>query len=108
MGRANDVPCDVDKCKYDPSPGDLGPDGCGLMAENAFAVWFYNKWKRFGPVAFELVHLEVNESEAAGLLDKLVLIDEWAPEIARVKQKREQDREAAQRPRRPARTRRRR
>lgn len=86
--KRNDVPCDVGECKYSPSPGDTGPNGCGLLPQNEFAVWFYPRWKTFGSQAFEFVDIEMTPYDAECLMDKLMIIDEHAPAIAEAQQKR--------------------
>lgn len=76
-----DVPCDTGDCKYSPSPGDTGPKGCGLLPENEFVVWLYPKFKRFGEMSFKLVDIELSGDEGETLLEKLSMIDDYAPAI---------------------------
>lgn len=84
-----DVPCDVGDCKYNPSPGDLGPKGCGLMHENEFVVWLYPKWKKFGEATFNLVDIKLTPEGAETLLEKLVMIEEYIPGIQEAQESRQ-------------------
>ena len=87
-GREDDVPCDSENgwadCPYASwqcgSPGNDGPDGCGLASENVQAVEFYTRWKRFGEKTWDLVELE-DEPALDDLMAKLSIIDEYAPRI---------------------------
>lgn len=75
------VPCDVDKCPYDPSPGDTSEKGCGLAYENHEAVWFYSRWKQFGELAMTFCDLQFTQDNAEIFLDKLMVIDEYIPRL---------------------------
>lgn len=76
------------RCKYVPSPGDTGPEGCGLLPENEFPVSFYTKWKAFGPVALQLTHLELTEADGDLLLEKLMVIEQYYPALCEAEQRR--------------------
>jgi len=84
----NDVPCDIGRCKYTPSPGDTTETGCGLSPQNEFAVWFYPRWKAFGDLAFKFINVELSEEEASLLLEKLLLIEQYSAKVHEAAQKR--------------------
>lgn len=85
------MPCDIDVCKYTPSPGDTGPGGCGLLPVNDFAVWLFPRWKTFGPKIFEFVEPLAPE-DGALLVEKFMLIEEYGPAIAAQAQRRADNR----------------
>lgn len=44
---------------------------------------FYPTWKRIGDKAFDLINIEVaDEVEAEDFVNKLIMIDDYAPHIA--------------------------
>lgn len=86
--QRTDVPCDVGKCKYTPSPGDTGEKGCGLLPANELAVWLYPRWKAFGDAVFNMVNVEMMPSSAETLLEKLYIIHQYAPAIQEAQERR--------------------
>jgi len=75
--RSDRVPCDLDPndCAFTPSPGDTGPDGCGLLPENEEALELHHRMRVLGPAALELSKLEFeDEDESEIFVDKLMLL----------------------------------
>lgn len=88
--RQAEVPCDSGPCKFKISPGDIGPEGCGLSPENEFAVWFYPRWKLFKDKAFDLITVEEPDKEL--FVEKLMLLEQYTPIIEERSQRRAEKR----------------
>lgn len=119
-GREDDVPCDSENgwedCPYTKwqcgSPGNPGPDGCGLAPENVQAVEFYYKWKLLGDKAWDLIQLDFDdECQQDEFAYKLGMLEAYAPRIQKSIQKDQEARkeleQAKQKPRNKPRRRRR-
>jgi len=95
--RPDRVPCDLNPndCAFTPSPGDTGPDGCGLLPENEEALEMYHRIKVMGPVALELSKLEFeDEDESELFVDKLMLLTSRSGEVERSVARRSEEKSA--------------
>lgn len=51
-------------------------------------VWLYPRWKSLGDTAFALANIQLTPTDAEGLMEKLVLIQQYEEAIVTTKQKR--------------------